>query len=231
MAKVKLEDAKEVSRKLVSALKPQAVILFGSVARSGIGEDLDLLIIPQKDNTSKKEAYSKVSEALEEYDKRFSIDYFVAGPALVRKLFLGGSPFLRLIQKEGKSLYLKDSKMEWMKRAVEDLEAAEILYREKYYQIACIHAQQALEKAMKGLLLDKGWELERIHSIRRLISYGESFGLNFDLPKDIVNLMDSLYRARYPGEEGLLPAGDPTLEEARSILSHVKEFFKQRQIL
>lgn len=227
MAKVTLKDAKEVTQKLISALNPRAIILFGSVARKGVGEDLDLLIIKEEDNKSKKESYDEVSRLLEQFYKRFSIDYFVTIPSVVRKLFLQGSPFLRLIQKEGKGLYIKDSKMEWTQRAKEDLAMAEILYREKYYHGACFHAQQALEKAMKALLIEKGWELERTHSIRRLISYGEEYVLNFTLPKDLVNLVDSLYRARYPGEEGLLPAGDPTEAETSSILSSTKEFFKK----
>ena len=42
---VTIKEAKETSKHIVNTIRPVAIILFGSVARNGFGEDLDLLII------------------------------------------------------------------------------------------------------------------------------------------------------------------------------------------
>lgn len=39
---VTLRDAREVTKAIVDQLDPQAVVLFGSMARNGVGEDLDV---------------------------------------------------------------------------------------------------------------------------------------------------------------------------------------------
>lgn len=230
MGQVTLQDAKEVARKLVADLHPQAVILFGSVAREGHGHDLDLLVIRQEDGKSKKEGYAEVEKLLKEFSERFAIDYFVAVPSVVRELFLKGSPFLRLIQREGRSLYMKDSVKQWMKQAQDDLASAEVLLKAKYYGGTCFHAQQALEKALKGLLIEKHWELEKIHSVGLLATYAEKLGISVPISQEMLTLVDSVYRLRYPGEEGLLPGGDPNEAQATSILSAVQSFFAAHNI-
>ena len=47
---VTIEDAREVARELESKLSPVAVLLFGSVARSGKGTDLDMLIVTEQED-------------------------------------------------------------------------------------------------------------------------------------------------------------------------------------
>lgn len=225
-----LADAKEVAEKLVSALHPRSVIVFGSVAKFGAGEDLDLLIIPEEDGKSKEEAYAEAGKILHPFYERFGIDYFVAKPSLVRELFFGGSPFLRMIQLEGRSLYMKDSTKEWMHSARVDLRSAESLHRDQIYQTACIHAQLALEKALKGLLIDKGWELKKTHNIRELIWYAKQREIQVDIPDPMITLIDSIYRGRYPGEEGLLPTGEPTKTQADEVLLTVTGFFAKHKL-
>ncbi len=52
---VTLKEAKEVAKKLLEEIEPEAIIVFGSVAREGKGEDLDLLIVTdKKEDTVKK---------------------------------------------------------------------------------------------------------------------------------------------------------------------------------
>ena len=43
------------------------------------------------------------------------------------------------------------------------------------------HAQQAVEKALKGLLVSAGWELRHTHDLRFLVQQAES--LNLQLPE------------------------------------------------
>jgi len=51
---VTLKEAKRLTKEIVKTIKPLSVILFGSVARCGEGEDLDLLIITEKENLTRE---------------------------------------------------------------------------------------------------------------------------------------------------------------------------------
>lgn len=227
MREVTLEEARIVASKLSTSLNVESVVLFGSVARVGRGQDLDLLIVKEEEGRTPKESYREVHEVLRQFYKDFSIDFFVVSPEQARKLLLGGNPFLRLVQKEGRNLYMKESVKVWLRHAKEDLAAAEHLYHGGYYRPSCYHAQQAVEKAMKGMLVGKGWEIERIHNIERLAALGDKYGIIFDIPEELVLFLDGVYRGRYPAEEGLLPFGEPARGEVENVISSIRELFQK----
>jgi predicted nucleotidyltransferase len=147
-----LEDARTVGNAIAEALKPEAVILFGSVAKSGFGHDLDFLIVVEDED----EAVPRVSMILENFYQKWAIDYFVVSPQSLRTAFQKGSPFLRMVQKEGKVLFMKDSLAQWISHAWEELSEAEYLLAGGFYRGACYHAQQAVEKGLKAALLERG---------------------------------------------------------------------------
>ena len=77
---VTLKDAKEVSDVIIKTLEPISVIVFGSVAKNGIGEDLDLLIVidDQSDKSQTMDDLSLLAhKCLKEYYKKFAIDPFI----------------------------------------------------------------------------------------------------------------------------------------------------------
>lgn len=219
---VKLEDAKEVAQFLAKEVSPVSVIAFGSVATSGKGNDLDLLIIMNEENM-----HDKVAGCLREYHHRFAIDYLVTSLSRVNENFRQGSPFLRLIQREGRVLYMKDSIREWIALAKEDLRQAGYLFDGGFFRGACYDAQQAVEKALKAELLKRGWDLEKIHNIRRLFYILKSYHLHIAFDDDDIDFMDSIYRGRYPAEEGLLPLKAPTGQDASRAISIAENIFKQ----
>ena len=51
-------------------------------------------------------------------------------------------------------------------------------------------------------VIKKGWELEKIHSIRRLIAIAENFEISVPLQDEGMDFIDSIYKGRYSGEEG-----------------------------
>jgi len=51
-------------------------------------------------------------------------------------------------------------------------------------------------------VIKKGWELEKIHSIRRLIAIAENFEISVPLQDEEMDFIDSIYKGRYSGEEG-----------------------------
>jgi HEPN domain-containing protein/predicted nucleotidyltransferase len=208
-------QAKEVAKYLVEILNPVSIIVFGSVAKSGKGNDLDLLIITDNEEKDQQDTYKFVCKTLKPFYRDFAIDPFVASLSSVRKNFLKGSPFLRLIQNEGRSLFMKDSVQMWHKQAKDELLTAKYLFQGNFFRGACYHAQQAIEKAFKGALIQKGWELEKVHSVERLFSLAEKYSVSVNIDDDDIIFIDSIYRGRYPAEEGLIPTGEPNKNDAQ----------------
>jgi len=217
-----LQHAREVADALEREASPVSVILFGSVAREGIGTDLDFLVV-----TEKEEDRQRVVDTIREKQKRYAIDYFVAGVDRVTELARKGSPFLNLVQREGRVLFMKDALRNWVDLAFEDLGQAEYLHGGGFYRGACFAAQQAVEKAINTELLHRGWELEKIHHIRRLIHIGKEMGLDLVYEEDDIDFLDSIYRVRYPAEEGLLPLKAPGVHESGRAIAIAEGFFKQ----
>ena len=216
---VTLDDAKAVATKVAQAIDPVCIVAFGSVAKRGWGQDLDVLIVTEDQGEEAPVLFRRVHQHLEAFYKQFAIDPFVMPRSVVKEYFRKGSPFLRLVQRQGRCLYMKEATRQWVKQATEDLAMANYLLQGEYYRGACYHGQQTVEKVLKAALLQKGWELEKVHSIERLKALGEQYGVEPEVSEEEAVLIDSVYRGRYPAEEGLLPTGEPTQEDARCIVS------------
>lgn len=90
----------------------------------------------------------------------------------------------------------------WLRHAKADLAFATApLPRDGLYSALCFHAQQAVEKSIKAVLVFRGIEFPKVHNLTRLIDL---------LPGDIIRTVDLLASARltvyvtafrYPGEE------------------------------
>lgn len=224
---VTLQDAKEVSERINKTFHPLSITVFGSTAREGRGNDLDLLVVLDDREQSLNNADLLMQRCLKDFYKKFAIDPFVVPLSTFREYYLKGSPFLQLIFKEGRFLYMKDAEKIWIKQAEEDLKMGEILMENGYYRGACFHSQQAIEKALKALLLSKKWDLERTHSIERLISITEDYNIKIDISDDDISFIDSIYRGRYPAEVGLLPLGEPTKANAQRAVSIADKIIKK----
>jgi len=194
-----LEDARFVARCLAEEAAPVAVIVFGSVARNGRGNDLDLLVVTERDGDD-----SSIRSVLKPLGNRYAIDCFPASVDVLTGAFRRGSPFLALVQKEGR-----------------------LLLQGEFYRGSCYHAQQAAEKAVKAALLKKGWELERIRNLRRLLNIAREHGIAVHCDEEDTDFMDSVHRSRYPLEEGLLPLKTPSHEDARRATAFAEQVLKQ----
>ena len=223
---VTLEDARTVSEALAERILPVAVIVFGSVAKSGQGNDLDLLVVTGEDTPGES-----VGLALRDFYERFAIDYFVASAEALTREFMGGSRFLRLVQREGKVLYMKEPLKKWIELALEDFRQAKYLFGGGFYRGACFHAQQSVEKALKAELLRKGWELERLHNIRRLLAICLHYNIHLEWEDTEIDFLDSVYRGRYPAEEGLLPLNPPDMVDGKLAVETAEKLLKQLGII
>ena len=90
---------------------------------------------------------------------------------------------------------------EWIKRAEGSLDLAKTKINYKInYEDLCFQAQQAAEKAIKGLLIYFNVEPEFTHNITKLLEELEKFT---EIPANInkaVKLTDYATFTRYPGE-------------------------------
>lgn len=200
---------------VVEAVDPVEIILFGSVAQTASGNDLDLLVVTEDPNGAPgNESARELTTALRSFRRTFDIDDYVLTRSQFAEEFRRGSVFLRKVVSEGICIYMREGIKTWIQQAEEDLKTAEYLLSGGFYRGACYHAQQSVEKSIKTMLLDRGWDLERIHSIHRLAAMAEDYRLRLPLRPADIDLMDEIYRGRYPAESGLLPLGSPTEEDA-----------------
>ena len=86
----------------------------------------------------------------------------------------------------------------WFAYAVEDIKAARTLMEAGQYPIACFHAQQAAEKAFKGLLSATN-DVEKGHSVSHLAKTIHELQYDANEPLPPVGKLDRFYIAtRYP---------------------------------
>ncbi|MDH7554553.1 MAG: HEPN domain-containing protein [Spirochaetota bacterium] len=122
---------------------------------------------------------------------------------------------------------------EWLKSAYFDIKAIEaMIHDSELSNIAVFHAQQCVEKSLKGAIELLNISVPKIHSTAKL--YGiikEKNIINIDV--DILDKLDDIYiDARYPGALGLMPYGKPTKEDAELFYSFAKDVYEKiRQII
>ncbi len=119
---------------------------------------------------------------------------------------------------------MKKETKEWLKIALEDLEAAECLMDKGLFRMVCYHSQQAVEKTLKALLTEKEIEFRRTHNIIDLKNAVIATGYKIDITEEEAVFLNSIYRARYPAALGLLPDGEPQRIDAEKALSIAKRF-------
>lgn len=118
----------------------------------------------------------------------------------------------------------------WLSKAGDDLRVAEVILSGEIgvEWAACFHAQQAAEKALKGVLVHLGIDFPKSHSLDRLVALMPSDAAErFDLDA-LIELTPWAVAGRYP-EDIENPSGaqaarvielaDDVVKSARSVLS------------
>ncbi len=116
----------------------------------------------------------------------------------------------------------------WLELAEEDIEMAEYALSRGIFRQVCFHAQQAGEKALKGILDFRVGTHPKSHVLEQLLLYDP--GLHSEL-KDWQTQcrdLDLFYiPTRYADAlPGLLPAGEPTREQAEGALHTAREMVR-----
>jgi len=121
----------------------------------------------------------------------------------------------------------------WFDYAREDLQAAEVLYSQGIYRLASFHAQQSVEKLLKGLLWNQKVNPPKTHDLVFLYQRVKRRYQSLSLDKEELEFLNGLYiESRYPADLGLLPEGEPTAADARRALAIAREVLgRVREVL
>jgi HEPN domain-containing protein/predicted nucleotidyltransferase len=211
-------EIQAVVRRLVRGYGPDRIILFGSHATGDADEDSDVDLLVVKDTDARPidrrvQAHGLVA------DLGVPVDLLVYTPAELWQLYLLGSPVVEEAVETGRVLYMRKETGTWLDDARDEYDTANLLADHGRLRAALLHAQQASEKAMKAVMLERGTRPPRTHSIVDLRVGLQRAGVSFDLPMDDAVFLTNVYRGRYPSDEGLLPRGEPTAEDAQRALA------------
>jgi len=104
---------------------------------------------------------------------------------------------------------LRDEAKVWLTYADENFEIAKLALSHGYVN-ACLHnVQQTIEKALKAVVIERGLEFRRTHSVRELTQLLATAGFLVDVSDEEVDLIDSIYvPSKYPAY-GVLPDSPP----------------------
>ncbi|RMF57669.1 MAG: HEPN domain-containing protein [Calditrichaeota bacterium] len=117
----------------------------------------------------------------------------------------------------------------WLDFAQEDLEVVELLAEQQssLYRTICFHAQQYVEKILKGILESLNQKIPRIHDINVLVEMCSNFGVKIPLTETEIHFLSSIYiDVRYPPDVGSLPDGAPLKSDADVAIQSVKKVKK-----
>lgn len=89
---------------------------------------------------------------------------------------------------------------EWLEKAKHDLETAKLLFDKKGYpDVIVFHIHQAIEKYLKGFLINNGWKLRKIHDLETLLSEAIRFDKDLEDYLDFGRRLTAFYyEERYP---------------------------------
>ncbi len=240
-----------IVKKIVKAIDPEKIILFGSYARGDYKKDsdLDLFIIKDGENNS-RDMTSNVLDLL--WGRRFPVDLFVRKTEEVEWNFRAKNPFyLYHIFKDGKELYKKKDHLlkdrfffmnkknkeevklikDWLKLAEENLSYAKLGMKEKksFFHTTCFMCQGSTEKYLKAYLIWKGWELEKVHELDKLLKYCVKYDEEFTEIESECNLLNKhITDGRYPGDLPFESIGVKDAREAIDAADKIAEFVKER---
>jgi HEPN domain-containing protein len=122
---------------------------------------------------------------------------------------------------------MKDAKREaerWLEQAKRDLAAAETIFAQRLWWIACFQSQQAAEKAVKSFLYGAGQRMVLGHSVAELIREAAAHKPAFaDLTASAAALDRFYIPTRYPnGLPGGIPADSYTEHDAQQAIDTAK---------
>jgi HEPN domain-containing protein/predicted nucleotidyltransferase len=229
-------------KRLVEVAHPSRIILFGSAARGALHRDSDvdlLVVLPDEPAPSDGAVVTRMYSALA--DIPMSKDIIVVSEERLAELGDRPSLVYREALRTGKVVYEaprmsprrrgrrqlppSDAGLPhtWLAHARSDLVVARLARSNSDVlpEQACFHAQQAVEKAVKAVLLARNVDFPYTHNLEELVNELTSRGLA--VPIDLISAKElTRYAAltRYPHSERISEAQvDQAIEIAETVVS------------
>ena len=116
---------------------------------------------------------------------------------------------------------------EWLTLAKKDLASCQKMLGDDFLtNIVSFHAQQAVEKSFKALVEEFEIGFVRTHDLLKLYQTVESYVMGAIDTEMLTKLNEVYISARYPGEFGLLPNGEPTIKDAEQFYEFATDTFE-----
>jgi HEPN domain-containing protein len=94
---------------------------------------------------------------------------------------------------------MKNETLQWLKYAEENLKSARVLLDSKLYNPCLQNAQQAVEKMLKAVFVERAIKFKKTHSIGELTQLLSKNKIKTDLFAEDCELLDSVYLpSKYP---------------------------------
>jgi HEPN domain-containing protein len=123
----------------------------------------------------------------------------------------------------------------WLEQAEYDLQAAYVSINNGYFEWACFQSEQAVEKALKGVLVHAGWRPPKMHKLAVLMAYCNEANSRFRRTKfEFKELESFTFVSRYPflvPGENLSPHNFIAQEEAQKCIQQARTFLNKIQEL
>lgn len=216
----------EAANRIVAALKPKKVILFGSYARGDATEhsDLDLMVVAPENYTKRREAMMAGQNAISYLDVGADVVVYSSDDFAERSHWCSNPAYWAI--REGKVLYSKsEEKMELFKLACEDYKSCEALVSMNVVNhILFFTAQQTVEKSIKAVISNSGLSFPHTHDLLKL----NQLAIKYKIPtpfsvKNLEMLNPFAVESRYflPNEE--FPDAKEALNIAKTAIEWCKE--------
>ena len=113
----------------------------------------------------------------------------------------------------------------WLEFARQDLVVAQAAFEAAIYNHVCFHAQQGVEKALKGFLHSRQQPVPRTHVLRELLARCYKLDAGMETLKEACVTLDGYYiPTRYPEAlPGMGPEGLPTRQDAEEAVAFLRE--------
>ncbi|HYU17703.1 MAG TPA: HEPN domain-containing protein [Chloroflexota bacterium] len=234
-----------IAERLKREMGAEHVIVYGSVARGEATHhsDLDLLVIaPSAEKPFDR--FDRARDAIGELSPGLEISPLVLTPEEVQRRLEADDRFVRQIIDRGievrtrsrgyggsRRLAGQDARSRWggvrpmpgaqasrswREHAKRDWKRLQVLLSADDGPGGGIFLQQALEKYLKGWLLDHGWELQKTHHLDLLLADACAYDAALRRFQDLAARASKYYLAdRYPDEQGQVLDAGPNAKQAR----------------
>jgi HEPN domain-containing protein len=113
---------------------------------------------------------------------------------------------------------------DWFARAQADMRRVNILLQADDLEDAAFHLQQAIEKYLKGYLLERGWVLERTHNLPALLNEAVRYNENLERFRPLCQRVTEYYlEHRYP----IFLTSQLTVEEIITALAQAQDMVQE----